>query len=116
MPTIRSLPLTAAQREELIAVRDHALKPYLRERAAALIKIAEGMSAAQVAARGLLRSRAADTVYDWLDRYTERGVSGLSILPGRGRKPAFSPSVPNGRRRPGRHAPRRPPRAEDVRD
>ncbi len=87
----RAFDLTTAERQELTHLRDHALKPYLRERAAALLKVADGMSPARVARTGLLRPRQPDTVYTWLDRFTEAGVAGLHIRTGRGRKPAFSP-------------------------
>jgi transposase len=88
------LALSPAQRHELVVLRDTAAKPYLRERAAALLKIADGMSAAAVARTGLLRPRQPDTVYRWLHRFREEGVAGLADRPGRGRKPAFSPSPP----------------------
>lgn len=98
MPRILHLELTEAQRAELEAVRDHHARPYLREKAAALLKIAAGLPALQVAQHGLLKPREPDTVYRWLTRYTEAGVAGLSVRAGRGRKPAFSPS--NGRHHP----------------
>lgn len=87
----RSFNLTDEERTELIDLRDHAPQPYLRERAAALLKVDDGHPAARVARHGLLRPRKPDTVYAWLDRYLLDGVAGLRILPGRGRKPAFSP-------------------------
>jgi hypothetical protein len=40
-------------------------KPYRRERATALLKIAAGQPAAVVARSGLLRPRDPDTVYSW---------------------------------------------------
>jgi transposase len=83
--------LTPDERADLTALRDAAAAPYLRERAAALLKIADGALAAHVARSGLLRPRQPDTVYDWLRRYRAEGVDGLRIRPGRGRKPAFSP-------------------------
>ncbi len=89
----RELVLTDGQRQQLLHLRDHALKPYLRERAAALLKIADGMAAAVVASHGLLRPRKPDTVYAWLDRFQAAGIDGLTVRPGRGRKPAFSPSA-----------------------
>ena len=89
----RQLVLSEAERQELVKLRDHARQPYLRERAAALLKIAEGMPAAWVARYGLLRPRRPDTVYEWLDRYQATGSAGRQVLPGRGRKPAFSPSA-----------------------
>ena len=87
----RTLDLSLKQRAELEQVLEHSPKPYLRERAAALLKIADGMSANAVARKGLLKSRAPDTVYDWLNRYETEGLEGLEIRSGRGRKPAFSP-------------------------
>jgi transposase len=88
---MRELPLTPAERTALEQLRDPAPQPYLRERAAALLKVADGTPAAVVAAHGLLRRRQPMTLYDWLDRYAEAGLAGLKIRPGRGRKPAFSP-------------------------
>lgn len=89
----RTVTLTAAERQELEHLRDHAPKPYLRERAAAIIKVANGEVAAQVARTGLLRPHEPDTVYSWLDRFAADGGAGLWMRPGRGRKPAFSPSA-----------------------
>jgi transposase len=88
------LVLTPTQRTELIHLRDTAPKAYLRERAAALLKMADGMPAAAVARTGLLRPRQPDTVYRWFHRYQQEGVAGLADRPGRGRKPAFFPSPP----------------------
>jgi hypothetical protein len=51
MPNHRSLTLTEQQRQELADQRDHAKEPYLRERCAALLKVAEGAKAAHVACR-----------------------------------------------------------------
>jgi hypothetical protein len=96
----RCLILRPAQQHELVQLRDHAPQPYLRERAAALLKVAAGQPPAAVARQGLLRRRKPDTLYAWLDRYHAEGVAGLVIRPGRGRKPAFSPSAPLGSQRP----------------
>ena len=72
-------------------MRDHHPKPYLREKAAALLKVADGWQVREVARFGLLRPRSPDTVAAWLNRYERRGLAGLRVRPGRGRKPAFSP-------------------------
>ncbi|MDP9469912.1 MAG: helix-turn-helix domain-containing protein [Chloroflexota bacterium] len=88
------LRLTEAERRTLVALRDGGPKAYLRERAAALLKIADGQSAAHVARAGLLRPRQPDTGYRWLHRYQAAGIVGLWDRPGRGRKPAFSPLPP----------------------
>lgn len=87
----RQLHLSSDERQTLLNLRDHAAQPYLRERAAALLKVDDGHSAAWVAREGLLRPRKPDTIYDWLNRFVLDGVAGLHIRPGRGRKPAFSP-------------------------
>lgn len=99
MPAPLSLLLTVEQRAELEEMRDHAPQPYLRERAAALLKVANGQSASQVARQGLLRQRHRVTVSDWVHRYQAEGLAGLRVRAGRGRKPCFSPSAPNRRQR-----------------
>ena len=97
----RQLVLNDAQRTDLDSLRDHGRPAYLRERAAALLKVAAGIPAAWVARDGLLRPREPMTVYEWLNRYQAEGIVGLTIRPGRGRKPAFSPSAGDGRAREG---------------
>ncbi|HEU5378837.1 MAG TPA: IS630 family transposase [Ktedonobacteraceae bacterium] len=91
MPKHLHLDLTDAQRQELVWHRDHAPKPLIRERCAALLMIAEEDSPAHVARSRLYRRREPDTVYRWRSRYLEGGLAGLQTRPGRGRKPAFSP-------------------------
>lgn len=88
---MRMLLLTGEQWDELDQLARREPKAYLRERAAALLKIASGEIPAHVARNGLLLPRDPDTIYSWLDRYQAEGVAGLRIRPGRGRKPAFSP-------------------------
>jgi len=94
MPALLRVELTDEQRRELEQVRDHQMLPYLREKAAAILKIAAGQSGRDVALHGLLHQRQPDTIYAWWRRYQAEGVHGLYVKPGRGRKPAFSPSVP----------------------
>ena len=91
MPKHWNLTLSAEQRAQLEDLRDHDPLPYLRERAAALLKVADGMKAAHVAASGLYRPRKPDTLYRWLSSYQREGLPGLRIKAGRGRKPAFFP-------------------------
>lgn len=88
-----TIDLTPEQRRELEYTRDHHELAYVRERASAVLKIADGMSGRQVALAGLLKRRKTDTVYDWFHRYQAEGLAGLKIKSGRGRKPAFSPST-----------------------
>ena len=93
MPKRRTLDLTPEQYQELVDCRDHHRLPYLRERAAALLLIAAGLTPAYVAKYRLLRPRDPDTVYAWLKRYQQEGLAGLVIRKGRGRKPAFSQPI-----------------------
>jgi hypothetical protein len=92
----RTLILTNEHRQQLEALRDASPKPYLRERAGALLKIADGMAAYAVSQAGLLKVREPDTIYAWLDRYQAQGLEGLISLP---RRKAFSPCpLPGGDR------------------
>ena len=93
MPAKLNLELSEEQVLELEELRDHAFKPYLRERAAAILKIAQGSSGRETALHGLLKPHWQDTIYEWVQRYRAEGKAGLEIKSGRGRKPAFSPSV-----------------------
>jgi len=77
----------------LTKLRDHSPKPYLRERAAAILKLANGQTASAIASTGLLHQRYYETVSDWFHRFQSDGAAGLVIKSGRGRKPAFSPST-----------------------
>jgi hypothetical protein len=100
----RRLVLTDRQRQTLTRARDHHPKPHLREKAAAILKVADGWHVQDVAAFGLLRPRSRNTVAAWVNRYQARGLGGLKVRAGRGRKPAFFSR--------GADAPRRPPPAD----
>ena len=91
MPKRYRVELSAEQRAELESVRDHDAKAYMREKAAAILKIADGQSGLSVAEHGLLKSRSSDTVYRWWQRYWTEGIAGLKVRKGRGRKGAFFP-------------------------
>ncbi len=101
MPPHRTLALTEEERALLVDLRDHAPLPYLRERAAAFVKIADGMRPAEVTRSGLLCPRDPDTVSAWLNRGLAEGLDGLAIRDGRGHKPACFPSRPDGGSRAG---------------
>lgn len=73
----RTLTLTDEQRQELVRHRDHDPRPYVRERCAALLKVADGKAAHWVAKHGLLKERDPDTVYNWLNIYEAEGMAGL---------------------------------------
>ena len=73
----RTLDLTETQAQELRYHRDHDPRPYVRERCAALLKIAAGMSPHAVALHGLLKRRKPDTVYASLDFYEKLGFQSV---------------------------------------
>lgn len=92
MPERVSLELSTAEKAALEEMRDEHPKAYLRERAAALLKVAAGQSVNAVAAHGLLKRHEPETVSGWVRRYQAAGLAGLKVNAGRGRKPAFFPS------------------------
>ena len=55
MPRLRTLTLTDSQRHELLQARDHDARPYVRERCAAMLKVADGHTLHWVAGNGLLK-------------------------------------------------------------
>ena len=57
MPKLLKIELSEAERTTLEEIRDTHSKAYMRERASAILKIAEGQSGRQVALHGLLRKR-----------------------------------------------------------
>lgn len=77
MATIRRIKLTTSERQALEASRDHDQYTYVRERCAAILKIAEGHAPHWVARHGLLKARDPDTVYHWLAVYAQDGLAGL---------------------------------------
>jgi hypothetical protein len=85
MPAGRTLTLSPAQHAELVQTRDRERRPYLREIAGALLKIADGHSPHWVARHGLLKARQPDTLYRWLDKYLAGGLAALVHRP-RGRR------------------------------
>ena len=89
MPKITTICLMPEQEEQLEQIRDTHKDAYMRERAAAILKVSQGVSPRQVALTGLLKPRKPDTVRDWVKRLQSEGIAGLSVKPGRGRKPAY---------------------------
>lgn len=88
------LLLSSEQEHELRWARDHHGKSYVRVKTAALLKVASGVSIAQVARTGLLKPVAQETISHWIERYLTEGLDGLLVRAGRGRKPSFFPCGP----------------------
>jgi hypothetical protein len=95
MPKRLYIHLTDEQRRQLRRIQRTSPKAYLRERATAILKIGDGLSPHWVAQHGLWYPRSPDCIYRWVKRFLAEGVKGLEIRKGRGRKPAFSPSLPD---------------------
>ena len=75
MAQARQLTLTDEQRRDLLDCREHHPKAYMREKAAAILKVADGQAVRQVAAHGLLRPRQPKPVGRWIDRYLAEGTT-----------------------------------------
>ncbi len=81
------LTLASDERFELERIRDRHPVPYLRERAAAILKVSDGLSCRQVALRGLGRRRRAETVLRWVRGYD----ADRSVPEHKPRRRSFSP-------------------------
>jgi hypothetical protein len=91
----RELRLTATARQALEAARDRDRRPYLRDRCAVLLAIADGSGVRGAARSAGLRPHHPETVTAWLDRYEADGLAGLVQRPRR--HAGFSPSGPRPR-------------------
>ena len=85
------LTLDDEQRTQLDRWVKNPPKPYLRDRARAILAIVGGEEGQELA-RQLRTPVHRTTVGEWVQRYQKEGVNGLKIRSGRGRKPLFSPS------------------------
>lgn len=92
MPKRIVVNLRPEQYQDLVTIRDRHPKAFLRERAAAVLKVWEGKTCTEVAEHGLLKRHEPETVHGWIKRYLDQGVKGWQGKAGRGRKAAFSPS------------------------
>ena len=77
MATRRTLKLKTREQRELEHYRDPDVRPYVRERCSAVLKIAAGEAPHAVARQGVLKPRDPDTLYGWLQIYEDEGMVGL---------------------------------------
>ena len=84
---MRYVQLTEKAEKTLRYEYANNLKHYFRQRCQALLLSNDGVSVPQIAK--LLKTRTR-TIYEWMNRWESRGLSGLYILDGRGRKPTLS--------------------------
>lgn len=94
MPKRIQIELSEAQIQELERTRHQSPKPQLRERAAAVLKVAQGQTVTEVAENGLLIRHEPETIHSWIKAYLKDGLEGWRIQSGRGRKAAFFPKKP----------------------
>jgi hypothetical protein len=94
MPKYIVVELSEGQEAELEKVRHQHPKAFMRERAAAVLKVAQGETVTAVAEKGLLTRHEPETVHQWIKNYLAHGLQRWEIQSGRGRKAAFSPSKP----------------------
>lgn len=86
-----NLTLSESDHHLLDRLRRTSTSATIRERAAAILKVAAGSSASEVARNGLLIPRRPQTVQEWVKSYLQFGIESLVINEGRGRKPTFPP-------------------------
>jgi transposase len=80
-------PLSAEEKKTLEeGCRNHE-KHHFRNRCRSVLMSGEGISVPEIARFFKIRTR---TVYTWFDRWETAGISGLMILPGRGRRAALN--------------------------
>jgi hypothetical protein len=70
------IELSDQQKQELCQARDHHSKPYMHIKAAAILKVASGMSRCAVALHGLLKPIDEETVSRWVQTYLSEGMDG----------------------------------------
>lgn len=85
--------LSDEQKAKLEDLLKNSPKPCLRERAGAILKLANKQTVSDIADHGFLQKRHRETVSTWFHRFATDGIEDLSIKDGRGRKPAFFPST-----------------------
>lgn len=84
---MRNINLTIEERTTLEECHKNHPKSHVRKRAQSLLLSDRAWEVKQIASLYQTRTR---TIYTWFDRWESMGVTGLSILPGRGKKPKLS--------------------------
>jgi transposase len=91
MPKRYQIVLTDSERQKLENWVKNPPSAYLRERARAILKVAEGETIQATAAKLRVRIHR-NAVSEWVQRFLAERLEGLKIKAGRGRKAIFSPS------------------------
>lgn len=84
---MRYVKLSQTERTTLEEGYKNHTKSHVRQRCQALLLSDEGWKVPEIARLHHVRTR---TIYTWMNRWQEKGIVGLMILPGRGLKPKLS--------------------------
>lgn len=91
MPKRYQIVLTEEEKRKLESWVKNPPRPYLRERARAILQVAQGETVQATAEKSRVRIDR-NAVAEWVKRFLAERLAGLKIKAGRGRKPVFSPS------------------------
>lgn len=95
MPKRYVIELSEEERAKLESWMKNPPKPHFRQRARAILLVADGEPLYKVAEHSRIR-KDRKTVQRWVQRYLREGIEGLKTKKGQGRKGAFSPSEQRG--------------------
>lgn len=90
MPKRYEIVLTAREKQKLEGWVKNPPSPYLRERARAILKVAQGETIQATAEKLRIRVHR-NAVSEWVQRFLVQRLEGLKIKRGRGRKAVFFP-------------------------
>jgi hypothetical protein len=91
MPKRYKIELTEQEKQKLEYWTKNPPRPYLRERARAILQVSQGKTI-EATARGLRVRVHRNAVSEWVKRFLAARLEGLKIEAGRGRKAIFSPA------------------------
>lgn len=91
MPKRYTIELTAGEKQKLESWLKNPPRPYLRERARAILQVSQGRTI-EATARALRVRVHRNAVSEWVKRFLADRLEGLQMRVGRGRKAIFSPT------------------------
>lgn len=91
MPKRYTIELTEQEKQKLESWTKNPPRPYLRERARAILQVSKGQTI-EATARALRVRVHRNAVSEWVKRFLADRVAGLQMRVGRGRKAIFSPT------------------------
>lgn len=91
MPKRYQIVLTEQERQKLERWVKNPPRPYLRERARAILQVAQGETIQATVEQLRVRIHR-NAVSEWVQRFLAERLEGLKIKAGRGRKAVFSPT------------------------